>query len=140
MLFRSPVTSPAALISLPEPIPDDPDDLQSLPAKTLYVWNAETDAVSKIPLREFMEDRNMALSANGKYLATAVRENLNDLASAIVVRVYDAGTGAERLRQPFPDGDRCDVQTIAVSEETESVRLIYRQREEVVYAEIPFGK
>ena len=33
-----------------------------------------------------------------------------------------------------------DVQTIAVSEETESVRLIYRQREEVVYAEIPFGK
>lgn len=82
----------------------------------------------------------MALSANGKYLATAVRENLNDLASAIVVRVYDAETGAERLRQPFPDDDRYDVQTIAVSEETESVRLIYRQREEVVYAEIPFGK
>ena len=137
---HTPVTSPAALISPPEPIPDDPDDLQSLPAKTLYVWNAETDTVSKIPLQEFMEDRNMALSANGKYLATAVRENLNDLASAIVVRVYDAGTGAERLRQPFPDGDRYDVQTIAVSEETESVRLIYRQREEVVYAEIPFGK
>lgn len=135
---HTPVTSPAALIILPDPIPENMDDFKNIPPKSLFVWNAKNGEISEIPLRQFLEDRQMALSAQGNYLATVTREDFTDESSPIIVRVYDAKSGTELASHAFANGHKYFVQTIAVCEETQSVKLIYAEEKKFYYADIPF--
>ena len=89
---------------------------------------------------EFMEDRNMALSANGKYLATAVCESRDDGTFALVPRLYGAAKGSLLATYEFPALSDCTNAAVGVSEEDGLISVVYQDGQAVRLVRIPIEK
>ena len=132
-----PQTSPVVLAIPADPPPADPNEYELPPAKTIYAWNVETDAIAAIPLRFPGEDGSVRLSGNGTYLASVGSEDPYGEIHTVHIRVYDAASGETLLNHELPDVNGY-AKILGVDEETRSVAAACRQAGSIRLIRIPF--